>query len=107
VASTCIESGGEIVLLDPVAPTQEGSKLWSRLDARPPTLIMVLKPDHVRDGRISWLFSKARAKCPYLNHTGRGSNAEKQPTGQGPEGCDENGPAAALLLGRCLHLPFG
>jgi hypothetical protein len=43
--------------------------------------------------RISWLFFKARparnasrsdaggAKCPYLNHTGRASNAEKQPTG--------------------------
>ena len=25
---------------------------------------------------------------------------EKQPTGRGPKGCDENGPAAALLLGR-------
>jgi hypothetical protein len=36
---------------------------------------------------------------PYLNHTGRASNAEKQPTGPGPEGCDENGPAAALLVG--------
>ena len=35
VASTCVESGGEIVLLDPVAPTQEGSKLCSRLDTRP------------------------------------------------------------------------
>ena len=39
---------------------------------------------------------KARAKHPYLSHTGRASNAEKQPTGPGPEGCDENGPAAAL-----------
>jgi hypothetical protein len=36
---------------------------------------------------------------PYLTHTGRVSNAEKQPTGPGPEGCDENGPAAALLVG--------
>src|SRR4249919_2351995 len=36
---------------------------------------------------------------PYLNHTGRASNAEKQPTGPGPEGCVENGPAAALLVG--------
>jgi hypothetical protein len=26
------------------------------------------------------------------------SNAEKQPTGHGPEGCAENGPAAALLV---------
>ena len=33
-------------------------------------------------------------KHPYLSHTGRASNAEKQPTGPGPEGCDENGPAA-------------
>jgi len=24
---------------------------------------------------------------------------EKQPTGRGPEGCVENGPAAALLVG--------
>jgi acetyl esterase/lipase len=39
---------------------------------------------------------KARAKHPYLSHTGRASKAEKQPTGPGPEGCDENGPAAAL-----------
>jgi hypothetical protein len=36
---------------------------------------------------------------PYLTHTGRVSNAEKQPTGPGPEGCDENGPAVALLVG--------
>jgi hypothetical protein len=36
---------------------------------------------------------------PYLNHTGRESNAEKRPTGSGPKGCDENGPATALLVG--------
>jgi hypothetical protein len=48
---------------------------------------------------VSWLFFKARAKHPYLRHTGRASNAEKQPTGPGPKGCDENGPAAALLVG--------
>src|SRR5271157_1337589 len=48
---------------------------------------------------VSWLFFKARAKRPYLYHTGRASNAEKQPTGPGPKGCDENGPAAALLVG--------
>jgi len=47
--------------------------------------------------QASWLFFKARAKRPYLIHTGRASNAEKQPTGCGPEGCVENGPAAALL----------
>src|ERR1700693_2145755 len=50
--------------------------------------------------KVSWLFFKGRAKRPYLSDTGRASNAEKQPTGPGPEGCDENGPAAALLVGR-------
>src|SRR6202011_1444077 len=49
--------------------------------------------------KVSWLFFKARAKRPYVSHTGRASNAEKQPTGPGPQGCDENGPAAALLVG--------
>src|ERR1700676_612515 len=53
---------------------------------------------------VSWLFFKAvRAglaeKRPSLCHTGRASHAEKQQTGPGPEGCDENGPAAALLVG--------
>src|SRR5271166_6664242 len=53
---------------------------------------------------VSWLFFKAvraglAVKHPYLSHTGRASNAEKRPTGPGPEGCDENGPTAALLVG--------
>jgi hypothetical protein len=55
--------------------------------------IMVASP------AVSWLFFKARAKRPYLIHTGRASNAEKQPTGHGPAGCVGNGPAAALLVG--------
>src|ERR1700736_3822078 len=59
---------------------------------------------------VSWLFFKARAKHPYLSHTGRASNTEKQPTGPGPRGCDENGLAAALLVGHvsiqiCSLLP--
>jgi glyoxylase-like metal-dependent hydrolase (beta-lactamase superfamily II) len=48
VASTCVESGGEVALLDPIAPDPE-AEVWQRLDARPPTLLAVLKPDHVRD----------------------------------------------------------
>jgi hypothetical protein len=50
----------------------------------------------VTSPEVSWLFFKARAKHPYLSHTGRASNTEKQPTGPGPEGCVENGPPAAL-----------
>jgi len=48
VTSTCVESGGEVVLLDPLAPP-DGHEAWERLDARPPTVVAILKPDHVRD----------------------------------------------------------
>jgi hypothetical protein len=49
VASTCVESRGEILLLDALAPPPAAAELWERLDARPPTAAVVLKPDHVRD----------------------------------------------------------
>jgi glyoxylase-like metal-dependent hydrolase (beta-lactamase superfamily II) len=49
VACTCVESGGEVALLDPLAPPDEEREFWERLDAKPPTLVAVLKPDHVRD----------------------------------------------------------
>ncbi|MBI1779057.1 MAG: hypothetical protein HYR63_27295 [Proteobacteria bacterium] len=48
VASTCVESGGEILVLDPLAPPAGTVAVWERLDARPPTVAIVLKPDHVR-----------------------------------------------------------
>jgi hypothetical protein len=49
VVSACVESGGETALIDPLAPANEPSLLWDRLSARPPTFIVILKPDHVRD----------------------------------------------------------
>src|SRR5215470_17546808 len=49
VTCTCVESGGETLVLDPLAPPQEATDLWKLLDARPPTAVVVLKPDHVRD----------------------------------------------------------
>src|SRR5215471_11522621 len=49
VACTCVESGGEVLVLDPLAPPAEADSVWQRLDARPPTTVVVLKPDHVRD----------------------------------------------------------
>ena len=49
VNSTCVESRGKIALLDPLAPREDATELWERLDARPPSLVVVLKPDHVRD----------------------------------------------------------
>jgi hypothetical protein len=49
VTSTCVESGGEVALLDPISPAGDADEVWDRLDARPPTLLVILKPDHVRD----------------------------------------------------------
>ena len=47
VTSTCVESGGEVIVLDALAPTDDAT--WARLDAKPPTVAIVLKPDHIRD----------------------------------------------------------
>ena len=52
--------------------------------------------------QVSWLFLEAvraglAVKRPYLDSYGSsesgGRRTEKQPTGRGPEGCVENGPA--------------
>jgi hypothetical protein len=44
-------------------------------------------------------FSRRERSAHIWIDMGRASNAEKQPTGRGPEGCVENGQAAALLVG--------
>jgi hypothetical protein len=49
VTSTFVESGGERLVLDPLAPPLDPIGLWERLDAQPPTAAVVLMPDHVRD----------------------------------------------------------
>jgi glyoxylase-like metal-dependent hydrolase (beta-lactamase superfamily II) len=48
VTSTYVESGGERILIDPLVPAGDASELRARLDARPPTMVVVIKPDHVR-----------------------------------------------------------
>ena len=49
VTSTVVESRGEVAVLDAIAPPADASEIWERLDATPPTMAVVLKPDHVRD----------------------------------------------------------
>ena len=49
VNATCVESRGEVALLDPIAPADGATEIWARFDARPPTVLVILKPDHVRD----------------------------------------------------------
>jgi hypothetical protein len=66
VFSTCVESGGEVALLDPMAPLDDSSEVWARLDARRPTLAVILKPDHVRDVDLFVGRYGARAFGPWL-----------------------------------------
>jgi hypothetical protein len=66
VTSTCVESGGEVVVLDALAPPDEADPVWERLDAKPPTVAIVLKPDHVRDVDRFVERYGVRAYGPYL-----------------------------------------
>jgi hypothetical protein len=66
VSSTCVESGGEVAVLDALAPADAVDEVWARLDARPPTLAVVLKPDHVRDVDLFVRRYNVRPFGPYL-----------------------------------------
>ena len=66
VTSTCVESGGEVAVLDALAPPDDAAEIWERLDARPPTMAVVLKPDHVRDVDVFVRRYGARAFGPWL-----------------------------------------
>ncbi len=48
VTSTCVETRGEVVVLDALITAEGADEVWARLDARPPTVAVVAKPDHVR-----------------------------------------------------------
>src|ERR671924_483277 len=85
VTSTCVESGGEGALLDALAPPEDAAEVWARLDARPPTMVVVLKPDHVRDAALAAGAAGARVRgradragrpAPHLGHAvARGARA--------------------------------
>ena len=66
VTSTYVESGSEVAVLDALAPPEDASEIWERLDARPPTLAVVLKPDHVRDVDVFVRRYGARGFGPYV-----------------------------------------
>jgi hypothetical protein len=64
VWSTCVESDGEVAVLDAIEPQDDA--VWARLDAKPPTVAVVLKPDHVRDVDLMVERYGARAFGPWL-----------------------------------------
>ena len=66
VTSTCIATGGEVAVVDPMNPAAEAAEVWERLDARPPTIAVILKPDHVRDVDLFVDRYGVRAFGPFL-----------------------------------------
>jgi hypothetical protein len=57
-------------VLDPLAPPDDSDQVWARLDDRPPTMVVVLKPDHVRDVDLFVHRYDARAFGPDVFHRG-------------------------------------
>jgi glyoxylase-like metal-dependent hydrolase (beta-lactamase superfamily II) len=49
-----------------LAPPAEATEVWQRLDSRPPTAAVILKPDHVRDVDVFVRRYGARAFGPRL-----------------------------------------
>jgi hypothetical protein len=66
VSSFVVESGGETILLDALAPHPREQAVWERLERRPPTVAVVLKPDHVRDVDLFVRWFGVRAFGPDL-----------------------------------------
>ena len=96
VTSTCVESGGQVAVLDPLAPPDD-SEVWERLDAKPPTLAVVLKPDHVRDVDLFVGRYGARAFGPWLFERQNIPQTELEPI---EPGSDLPGGLRALYDGR-------
>jgi len=66
VSSFVVQSGGRSVVLDPLAPAPGATAVWERVEARPPDVVAVLKPDHVRDVDLFARWYGARAFGPAL-----------------------------------------
>src|SRR4051794_31497133 len=49
VSSFAVESRGTTLVLDPLAPPPSARDVWERIEALAPRVVLVLKPDHVRD----------------------------------------------------------
>jgi glyoxylase-like metal-dependent hydrolase (beta-lactamase superfamily II) len=85
VTSTCVTSGGETAVLDALLPHEDGREIWARLDSQPPTLAVVLKPDHVRDVDAFVRRYGSRAFGPWLFWRTDIPETELQPIEPGSE----------------------
>src|SRR3954466_10685553 len=85
VTTTVVRTGGEVAILDPLAPAEDAREVWERLDAQPPTLAVVLKPDHVRDVDLFVRRYGARPFGPWLFWRENIPETEREPIEPGSE----------------------
>ncbi len=85
VSSFVVESRGEVVLLDPLAPRPSEREVYSRLEAKPPTAVVVIKPDHVRDLDLFVHWYGIPAYGPWLFERGLAPITELTPIRPGDE----------------------
>ena len=85
VTSVVVESGGEVAVIEPLVPHEDEDALWGRLDAKPPTMIVILKPDHVRDVDLFVERYGAKAYGPWLFFGGDAPKTELDWIGEGSE----------------------
>jgi hypothetical protein len=97
IASFAVESRGVRLLLDPLAPPPGAREAWARLDAFRPEIVVVLKPDHVRDVDLFVRWYGARAYGPWLFWRDDVPQTELEPL---PPGTELPGGLQAVFDGR-------
>jgi hypothetical protein len=85
VTSFAVESRGVPIVLDPLAPPPSERAAWERLDALAPDVVVVLKPDHVRDVDLFVRWYRARAYGPSLFWRDDVPRTELEPVRPGDE----------------------
>jgi hypothetical protein len=65
-----------VLVLDALAAPDDARQVWERLDSKPPTVAVVLKPDHVRDVDLFVERYGCRAFGPWLFFRGDAPKTE-------------------------------
>ncbi len=85
VASFAVESRGTALLLDPLAPPPGARDVWDRIEALDPSVLVVLKPDHIRDVDLFVRWYGAEAYGPQLYWRDDVPETELRPVQPGDE----------------------
>jgi hypothetical protein len=85
VTSVAVESRGQAIVVDPLAPPPSAREVWERIEALRPRTVVILKPDHVRDVDLFVRWYGARPYGPYLFWRDDVPHAELEPVRPGDE----------------------